>query len=158
MTRKILFFSLVLLIQTSFASEQKLKQLASNSDDMSLPAIQQRLEPVGEVRTTADTSKTPAPQNSAQPSATVTETPEVKVVTRSGKTVYEQYCVVCHGEGVAGAPKFHSAEDWKPRETKGMDGLLKSAINGLNAMPPRGSCPDCSDAELKAAIEYMQPK
>jgi cytochrome c5 len=33
--------------------------------------------------------------------------------------------------------------------------LLHSAINGKNAMPPRGTCATCSDDELKAAIEYM---
>nr|MCS5577811.1 c-type cytochrome [Alteromonas macleodii] len=27
--------------------------------------------------------------------------------------------------------------------------------NGINAMPPRGTCGNCSDDEIKAAIEYM---
>ncbi len=151
MTRKILFFSLILLfIQSALADEQKLKQLTDNSGDMSLPAIEQRVEPVGQVRT----ENSPAPQQT--PAATVS-TPEVKVVTRDGKTVYEQYCVVCHDAGVAGAPKFQSA-DWKARQAKGMDNLLKSVKNGLNAMPPGATCPDCSDAEYKAAIQYMLPK
>ena len=41
---------------------------------------------------------------------------------------------------------------------QGMDALLQSAINGKNAMPPRGTCGTCSDDDLKAAIEYMVSK
>ena len=37
----------------------------------------------------------------------------------------------------------------------GLDGLLAKAITGLNAMPPKGTCADCSDDELKGAIEKM---
>ncbi|MGB5729137.1 MAG: c-type cytochrome [Thiogranum sp.] len=33
--------------------------------------------------------------------------------------------------------------------------MLATAVSGLNAMPPKGTCADCSDEELKAAIEYM---
>jgi cytochrome c5 len=36
-----------------------------------------------------------------------------------------------------------------------MDALVSNAINGLNAMPPKGLCMTCSDADLKAAVEYM---
>jgi cytochrome c5 len=33
--------------------------------------------------------------------------------------------------------------------------VWQNAINGINAMPPRGTCADCSDDEIKAAIEHM---
>jgi cytochrome c5 len=38
-----------------------------------------------------------------------------------------------------------------------VDALLQSAINGVpgTAMPPRGTCADCSDDDLKAAVQYM---
>jgi cytochrome c5 len=36
-----------------------------------------------------------------------------------------------------------------------MDTLLSNAINGINAMPAKGTCAACSDDELKAAIEYI---
>jgi cytochrome c5 len=36
-----------------------------------------------------------------------------------------------------------------------MDVLLTNATNGINAMPPKGTCAACSDDELKAAVEYM---
>jgi cytochrome c5 len=28
-------------------------------------------------------------------------------------------------------------------------------MNGKNAMPPKGACAACSDADLKAAMDYM---
>jgi cytochrome c5 len=68
---------------------------------------------------------------------------------------YNKACVVCHASGVANAPKFGSAEDWKPRLAKGVDQLLVSVKNGLGAMPPRGMCADCADADYKALIAYM---
>jgi cytochrome c5 len=33
--------------------------------------------------------------------------------------------------------------------------LLQHSINGFNAMPPKGTCFTCSDADLQAAVEYM---
>lgn len=75
---------------------------------------------------------------------------------RSGEDVYNSACAACHVAGVLGAPKFRAAADWQPRlDEKGLDGVWKNAINGINAMPPRGTCANCSDDEIKAAIEYM---
>jgi cytochrome c5 len=74
---------------------------------------------------------------------------------RSGEQTFNTYCVACHMSGVAGAPKFGDQPDWQPRIDKGIDTLLKDAISGIKAMPPRGLCFDCSDDELKLAIEYM---
>jgi len=68
---------------------------------------------------------------------------------------YQQACQVCHAAGVANAPKTHDPEAWKPRLDKGMDALLSSIKNGLNAMPPGGMCADCSDEDYKALIEFM---
>ena len=68
---------------------------------------------------------------------------------------YNKSCAVCHASGVANAPKLGAAADWKPRLDKGMDKLVLSVKNGLNAMPPRGMCADCTDADYKALIQYM---
>ncbi|WGL18074.1 c-type cytochrome [Microbulbifer bruguierae] len=76
----------------------------------------------------------------------------------NAESVEEQYkkaCFVCHDTGVANAPKVHDVEAWKPRLEKGMDALLNSVKNGLNAMPPGGMCTGCSDEEYKALIQYM---
>jgi len=77
------------------------------------------------------------------------------VLAASGEETYNTYCHVCHATGVAGAPKFGDKDLWAPRIAQGMDVLLHSAINGKNAMPPKGTCMTCTDDDLKAAIEYM---
>lgn len=77
---------------------------------------------------------------------------------RSGEEVFQSKCTVCHTAGVGGAPKVGSAADWGPRVAKGMDTLYASATNGFKGMPPKGLCMDCSEAELKAAVDYMTSK
>ncbi|WP_432697378.1 c-type cytochrome [Marinobacterium sp. YM272] len=81
--------------------------------------------------------------------------PAAAMAERSGEELYNTKCSVCHASGVAGAPKFGDAAAWAPRAEKGMDALLATAKSGLNAMPPMGTCVDCSDAEMTAAIQYM---
>ena len=68
---------------------------------------------------------------------------------------YNQSCIACHASGAAGAPRFGNAADWAPRLAKGEDKLLASVQNGFNAMPPKGLCMDCTDADFKALIHYM---
>ncbi len=71
--------------------------------------------------------------------------------------VYEQYCVVCHQNGLMGAPKFQSKKDWDARK-KDKKALILSAMKGLNAMPAMGTCYECSEEDISAAIDYMVPK
>lgn len=68
---------------------------------------------------------------------------------------YNMYCVACHGTGAAGAPKTGDAAAWAPRLAVGMDALIASAKAGKNAMPPKGLCNDCTDAEFKDVIQFM---
>lgn len=68
---------------------------------------------------------------------------------------YNKTCAACHNTGAAGAPKKGDKAAWAPRLKKGEAAMLKSVKNGLNAMPPKGLCMDCSDAEFKALIKYM---
>jgi len=68
---------------------------------------------------------------------------------------YDKSCKVCHATGAAGAPMTGDAAAWAPRLAKGMDALLASVHNGFNAMPPKGMCFDCTDADYTALIEYM---
>ncbi|KVG38856.1 cytochrome C [Burkholderia ubonensis] len=76
---------------------------------------------------------------------------------KTGEEVYKAVCVTCHGTGAAGAPKFGSKDDWAPRISQGFDTLLKRALAGKGAMPPRGgtSPDDYSDYEIARAIVYM---
>ncbi|TPQ48183.1 cytochrome c5 family protein [Burkholderia ubonensis] len=76
---------------------------------------------------------------------------------KTGEEVYKAVCVTCHGTGAAGAPKFGSKDDWAPRIAQGYDTLLKTALSGKGAMPPRGGTnpDDVSDYEIARAIVYM---
>jgi cytochrome c5 len=68
---------------------------------------------------------------------------------------YNKSCIACHSSGAAGAPKTGVEADWTPRMGKGTDALVASVVNGMNAMPPKGMCFDCSNEDFKALIEYM---
>lgn len=75
----------------------------------------------------------------------------------SGEAIYKKSCAGCHATGAAKAPKVGDKVVWKPRIAKGVNALLQSALNGVpgTAMMKRGTCSSCSDAELKATVEYM---
>ncbi|KAB0546509.1 cytochrome c5 family protein [Pseudomonas argentinensis] len=77
--------------------------------------------------------------------------------TRSADDIIAKHCTACHSSGLMGAPKIGDTAAWKDRADHqgGLDGILAAAINGINAMPPKGTCGDCSDDELRAAIQKM---
>lgn len=75
--------------------------------------------------------------------------------TRSGDQVVQERCQECHVSGKNGAPKLGDMEAWKPRLKNGVEPLIKSAIGGHNGMPARGGLANLSDAEVKAAVEFM---
>ena len=77
------------------------------------------------------------------------------VLARDAQTIFNQYCTACHTSGAAGAPKVHDVAAWQPRLAKGKAVLLADAKKGFKAMPPKGMCMDCSDAELSSTIEFM---
>ena len=72
-----------------------------------------------------------------------------------GRKVYESTCVACHGAGVANAPKFGDKKAWAPHLMHGVEHLHENALKGIGAMPPRGGNLTLSDAEVKAAVDYM---
>ncbi len=74
---------------------------------------------------------------------------------RSGEQIYNASCFACHGAGIAGAPVLGDKDAWASRIANGMDTMMANALNGINAMPARGTCMDCSDEEIKATVQYM---
>jgi cytochrome c5 len=94
-----------------------------------------------------------APEPAAEPSAAMPA--ETQTAAVDGQKIYDTTCHACHAAGVAGAPKLGDKAAWAPRIAKGPDALLSSVKNGLNAMPPKGTCMACSDDELRAAMLYM---
>jgi len=74
---------------------------------------------------------------------------------RAGDAIYNSSCVACHSSGVAGAPKLGDAVAWAGRIAQGIEAVYANAIKGIRGMPPRGTCMDCSDDEIKATIDYI---
>jgi cytochrome c5 len=85
-----------------------------------------------------------------EPTSRTTKAPD-----RTGKEIVEAQCVKCHGTGVGGAPKIGDRAAWTPRVTQGLDSVVRSAIHGHGAMPPRGGLADLSDTEIRSAVVYM---
>ncbi len=75
---------------------------------------------------------------------------------RSGADIYRDFCAVCHSGGWQGAPIANDAYEWAER-TSDNETMFNNVKQGLNGMPPMGTCMDCSDAELKSAIAEMLP-
>ena len=71
------------------------------------------------------------------------------------KSLYIQSCYGCHSSGAAGAPRSGDAEQWALRLQKGMDTLLTNTISGINSMPPKGMCMNCSDDDFRALILFL---
>jgi len=75
---------------------------------------------------------------------------------RTGEDVYKAACLFCHQAGVMNAPKYADKAAWAPRVSLGMEALYNSALKGKGQiMQPRGGCMNCTDTELKAAVDYM---
>ena len=62
--------------------------------------------------------------------------------------------MACHATGAANAPKLGDKAAWAPRIAQGLPTLVTNAIKGKGAMPPKGGS-TASDADIKAAVEYM---
>ncbi|EXJ10474.1 c-type cytochrome [Nitrincola nitratireducens] len=109
-------------------------------------AIIERIKPHGQICVQGDdTCGTPAAAAVAASSS----------AGRSGADIYNRSCAACHGSGILGAPKFGDGAMTARLNDHGMDGLMANAINGINAMPPKGTCNDCSDDEIQSTIQYM---
>ncbi|WP_296225897.1 c-type cytochrome [Ralstonia sp. UBA689] len=68
---------------------------------------------------------------------------------------YERSCMACHAAAGSGAPLTGSTTQWQPRLAQGMDTLVRHATEGFNAMPAKGLCSDCTQADLRALIGFM---
>ena len=69
-----------------------------------------------------------------------------------GKEVYGKACALCHNTL---PPKLGDKAAWEPRVKLGVDAMVASVIKGKGAMPPKGGSASLSEADIKAAVEYM---
>ncbi len=133
----IVIFAIIFGVHTFFSNLIKVTTVDTST-------LEDRIKPLGQVYLAGevDVNAIKAPVKAA-------------AKARSGEAVYTSVCASCHAVGVLNAPKTGSQADWAPRLKRGMADLVKVAISGKGAMPPKGTCMDCSDDELKAAIEHM---
>ena len=80
-------------------------------------------------------------------------------IPKDGAEVFQQTCSVCHGTGIAGAPKAGDRAAWAPRIAKGKAVLYQHALQGFQGtsgvMPPKGGRVDLPDDLIKAAVDHM---
>lgn len=120
--------SIVLLVQYVTHNDKS----APGSNALSAKAIEERIKPVAMVKA---------------------KDPNAVVTLKTGEEIFKAICTACHTSGVAGAPKMGDKAAWAPRLTKGLDGLLQSALNGKGAMPPQRNVAE--EIEIARAIAYM---
>ena len=81
------------------------------------------------------------------------------LIKAGGEGTYKSSCSVCHSAGIAGAPKSGDKAAWSPRIAQGKETLYKHAIGGFQGkggvMPAKGGNSTLSDADVKAAVDYM---
>lgn len=115
------------------------------------PAAVEQQPAAGESSAGETVSAAPEPTaETAETAAPVGDAPDLSV----GKALYGKSCMVCHAAGIAGAPKLGDKDAWAPYIATGMEAMVKVAIEGKGAMPPRGAS-SASDEELRAAVAYM---
>ena len=118
---------------------------------------EQRIQPVGAVRFGEEGAAALAETQAAAQATAVASAPAAGDAVADGEAVYAGLCKACHEAGVAGAPIAKSEQMAARLDEKGLDMLVSNALNGLNAMPPRGGNPTLTDAQIRAAVEFMLP-
>lgn len=124
-----------------------------NDPAMKPEALALRIGPVAKLQLEGAAEVAPAAQAPAAKVATVTPAPAA-AGKPDGKKTYDTACMACHATGAANAPKLGDKAAWAPRIAEGMDAMMKIAIHGKGAMPPRGAT-TATDDELRAAVTYM---
>lgn len=75
---------------------------------------------------------------------------------KRGKYIYKRVCVICHQDGNMGAPRIGNGSGWLSRLNRhGLITLYERTLNGFNSMPAFGACVNCSDSDIKAAVDYI---
>lgn len=120
-------------------------------------------QPVETANAQAADQKQPAQSTESDNAKTSGETQQTAAaapaeIDPAGEKLYNTVCVACHAAGVAGAPKLGDKAAWEPRIARGLDALVKTAISGKGAMPPKGGAIQATDAEIRAAVQFMVSK
>lgn len=160
-----LIIGIIMLVQ--YAVTHYGTRVSADDPSMSAEAIAKRLAPVARVEVDPSAQAAPAGAPAAAapvpaaapaapaPAASAPAPAKTADAGAAGKPTYDSACAVCHGAGVAGAPKLGDKGAWAPRLAAGKPALYNAALKGKGAMPPKGGNTALSDDAVKAAVDYM---
>ena len=114
--------------------------------------------PVAQAAPAAAAPVAQAAPAAAAPVAQAAPAAAAPAATIDGEKIYKGTCFACHDVGVANAPKLGDKAAWSARVATGKDALYHSALNGKNVMPAKGGNASLSEAEIKAAVDFMVGK
>ena len=76
----------------------------------------------------------------------------------AGSKIFHMFCASCHASAPlidVEAPPIGDEKRWSLWSKVGRLTLLQLTLQGKGAMPARGGCFECSDAQLMEAIDYI---
>lgn len=75
----------------------------------------------------------------------------------TGEETYRARCSLCHDSGATAAPRISDPQAWTARVANGRESVYQIALRGKpnTAMLPKGGFPELSDADVRAAVDYM---
>jgi cytochrome c5 len=124
------------------------------ADPAYVDSVLERVAPAGQVAIAGQDNSALAIKAPAGTAATT-----ALAVPKDGKSLFESVCSVCHGAGIAGAPKAGDKAAWGPRIAEGKATLYQHALQGYNGksgvMPAKGGRTDLPDDLVKQGVDYM---
>ncbi len=139
------------VVNTTIAAFFTASAMISFSASANDKDIVDRVKPVGHLVVMADSGSAKTPDAAS----TESEAKPASATADAGKSTYDTACFACHGTGAAGAPITGNKDAWASRVGQGVETLYSHAINGFNAMPPKGGAMNLTDEQVKAVVDYM---
>lgn len=149
-----IFVIIVAVVFYSFARNlSHFTESVHNPDVEVHDTVAERIRPFGRVKLPGDELAPGELQIDEVPQA------EPHATQLSGPQVFNEACIVCHGNGIGGAPMLNDRAIWVSRIAQGTETLYLHAIEGYTGstgyMPPKGARLDLSDVEVNRAVDYM---
>lgn len=140
----------VVLLLAMFAASGRIYD--KDSPAMSDEEVAKRIKPAADANVGAAARAGDEPRTVP---AAPAQTASAATAKLDGKKIYESTCMACHAAGVANAPKFGDKKAWAPHLALGSERLQEVVLKGKGAMPPKGGNLTLSEAEVRAALDYM---